>query len=215
MDDGYEQNDTQSTANNLGTVNATRSISGLVMADAADWYRFSTTATGTASDSVAISFAHAQGDLDLQLYNAAGQAIRNSNGVGNSETISLSGLAASTYYIRAYGYRGVTNASYSLAINRAPSRHPAPPPPATPSDDSYENNDTLATANNLGTLTSTRTIGNLAMADAHDWFSFTMNGPGTSANYVLINFTHAQGDVDLELYNAAGTRVGIGRWFRQ
>jgi hypothetical protein len=200
-DDSYEQNDTLATARNLGTLTASTTISNLVMADSADWYRFTTTKTGTTSDNVSISFLHSQGDLDLELYNTAGTRLRVSNGVTNSETVTLNGLAAGNYYIRVFGYRGVTNPNYSLTIN----------PPRTIVDDAYEQNDTRATARDLGTLTTTTTISNLVMADSHDWYRFTMSGSGSTADYVSISSTIAQGDLDLELYDSGGTRVSVSQ----
>ena len=91
-DDAYENNDTLATANNLGTLTGTRTISSLVMADAADWFRFTTSATGTASNTISISFQNSQGNLQLGLYNSAGTLLATSAGTGNTETISLSGL---------------------------------------------------------------------------------------------------------------------------
>ncbi len=198
-DDSYEQNDTRATANNLGALTASRTISSLVMADTADWYRFSTSTTGKSTDSVSISFTHASGDLDLAVYNANGQLLRYSNGVSNSETISLSGLAANTYYVAAYGYRGVTNPSYSLNFNITGTTAPV--------DDSYEDNDTFAAAKDLGALTSAQTVTGLVMADSADWFKFSMAGAGTSSDFVRINFTNSQGNLALELYDASGTRL--------
>src|SRR3954454_20353482 len=63
-DDAYENNDTQSAAWNLGTVTAPKTISGLVMADSADWYKFTTLAPTTASNTLSINFLHSQGDID-------------------------------------------------------------------------------------------------------------------------------------------------------
>src|SRR5687768_15571295 len=108
-DDVYEQNDTRGTAYNLGTLTAPKTASSLAMADAADWYKFTTTKAGVTGNSVAINFQHGQGDLDLALYNVYGQRLRISESVTNSESVSLSGLTAGTYYVKAYGYRGVTN----------------------------------------------------------------------------------------------------------
>jgi hypothetical protein len=48
--------------------------------------------------------------------------------------MSLSGLAAGTYYVRVYGYLGATNPSYSLEID--PAAATATPPPPPPSGDS-------------------------------------------------------------------------------
>jgi len=115
-DDVYENNDTFASAYNLGTLSSTSTISSLVMADAADWYRFTTTATGTASNTVSISFQNAQGNLQLALYNASGTLLATSAGTGNTETISLSGRAVGTYYIDVYGNSGATNPNYSLSI---------------------------------------------------------------------------------------------------
>src|SRR3981189_11761 len=48
-DDAYENNATFSTAYNLGTITAARTVNPLVMADSADWFRFTTSATGTST----------------------------------------------------------------------------------------------------------------------------------------------------------------------
>jgi len=125
-DDAYENNDTLATANNLGTLTATRTVSSLVMADAADWFRFTTSATGTASNTVSIAFQNAQGNLQLALYNSAGTLLATSAGTGNSETVSLNGLAAGTYYVDVYGNAGAANPNYTLSV--VP---PATTPPAT------------------------------------------------------------------------------------
>ncbi|HZN35065.1 MAG TPA: pre-peptidase C-terminal domain-containing protein, partial [Pirellulaceae bacterium] len=199
IDDSFEENDSRLAARNLGTLTASATFNNLVMADAADWYRFSTTLTGTSSDNVRITFLHAQGDVDMELYNASGIRLRYSNGVTNAEQISLSGLAAGTYYVRVYGYLGVFNPSYSLTIN---------PPRAGAADDAYENNDTLGTARDLGTLAAAQTISNLVMADSHDWYRFSMSGPGAAGDLVAINFQQTQGDLQLELYSSGGAPLG-------
>jgi hypothetical protein len=115
-DDAYEQNDTRATATNLGTLTATKTLNNLVQADAADWYKFNITSAATTGSSVTLGFTHAQGDLDLELFNAAGTRVKVSQGIGNSEAISLAGVAAGTYYVRVFGYRGTTNPNYSLGI---------------------------------------------------------------------------------------------------
>lgn len=115
-DDTYENNDTFATASNLGTRTSAVTLSGLVMADGDDYYKFTTTASSTSANSVSISFQNSQGDLDLALYNSAGTLVAQSNGVTNEETVSLNGLAAGTYTVRVFGYQGVANPSYSLSI---------------------------------------------------------------------------------------------------
>jgi hypothetical protein len=126
-DDAHEDNDTQAQASDLGTVTGRRTVTGLVMADSADWFRFTLNQAGTKSQTVAIQFQHSQGDLDLRLYNAAGTLVRVSDGVGNEERVSLDGLAAGPYSIHVYGYQGVQNPSYTLDINLGTG---SPPPPS-------------------------------------------------------------------------------------
>jgi hypothetical protein len=126
-DDAYENNDSLSTAYNLGTLTSVRSVSALKLVDAEDWYRFTTSATGTSGSSVSISFQNTQGNLQLALYNASGTLLTTSATTGNSETISLSGRAAGTYNVRVYGNFGATNANYSLTVT--PPIVTAPPPP--------------------------------------------------------------------------------------
>jgi Leishmanolysin/Bacterial pre-peptidase C-terminal domain len=87
-----------------------------VMADSQDWYRFTTTAAGSSSNTVSISFQNSQGNLQLALYNSSGTLVGTSQGTGNSESISLNGLAAGTYYALAYGNAGALNPNYSLTV---------------------------------------------------------------------------------------------------
>jgi hypothetical protein len=200
VDDGYEQNDTLGTARGLGTITSPRAINGLVMADANDFYRFTLSTRPGTSDKVSIGFLNSQGDLDLAVYNIYGQRVRYVGTTSNGEQVSLSGLAAGQYYVRVYGYLGATNPAYSLSIQVGG---------AALVDDAYENNNTLGTARDLGTLTSLRSITSLAMADGHDWYRFSMSGAGTSSDFVGVNFQNAQGNLGLELYNASGTRLAI------
>jgi hypothetical protein len=116
-DDAYENNDTRTTAYAIGSLTASRNISNLIMADGNDWYSFSLPTTGNSNASASIAFTHSQGDLDFELYNSAGTRIGNSNGTTNSETLSLSGLAAGTYTVRVLGYNGATNPNYALTLN--------------------------------------------------------------------------------------------------
>lgn len=125
-DDSFENNDTPATATPLGTLTASRTVSGLVMADAADWFSFTTASAGVAGNSVSIAFQNAQGDLDLQLTNASGQVLGSSTSTGNGESVSLGGLGAGTYYVRAYGYNGAINPTYTLTVSPPPVSGPPP-----------------------------------------------------------------------------------------
>jgi hypothetical protein len=116
-DDAYENNDTLATAADLGTLTSPRTISQLQMADASDYYKFTTTARGTNSASVSIQFQNAQGNLQLALYASNGALLTSSIGTGNAETILLNNRPAGTYYVRVYGNAGAANPNYTLTIN--------------------------------------------------------------------------------------------------
>jgi hypothetical protein len=220
-DDSYEQNDTQQTAYNLGGLSSgSKLISGLAMADSADWYKFSVGKKLGASDSASISFQHAQGDLDLVLYKSSGARLKFSNTVANSESVSLNGLAAGTYFIRVYGYLGATNPAYSLSINlgvsgggtsgggSGGSSGGGSSGGSTPTtDDAFENNDSRETAYNLGQLSVPSTFSSLVMADGNDWYRFAMSSKGGAGNVVSLSSPTTQGNLNLELYNSAGTRL--------
>src|SRR5207249_4947537 len=103
-----------------------------------------------AINSVTINFTNSQGELDLQVIGPNGYNSTASSYYSGADTLSLTFGQAGTYYVRVYSYYGTTyNPDYSLTIT--------PPPP----DDLFENNDTQATAYNLGTLTTTKTINHL------------------------------------------------------
>src|SRR5262245_54642926 len=198
-DDSYEDNDSLGQASDLGTLSGRQTITGLVMADSADWYRFTMPGPGGSAHYVSISFQHSQGDLDMALYDAQGGLVGTSDGVTDLERISLNGRAAGTYYLQVYGFLGAFNPNYTLDIN--------PGVAVTPADDGYEENDTLAQASDLGPVTATRTITGLVMADSADWFRFTTDQAGSSSSAATIRFQQAQGNLDLRLYDAGGTQL--------
>lgn len=199
VDDAFENNDSFYQAANLGTISQPSTLNNLAMADRADWFQFRLNQTASADARVAIQFQSAYGDLDLAIYNSSGRLLGYSNGTSNSESVSLAGAAAGTYYVYVYGYAGALNPNYSLEIA----------PGQSISDDRFEPNNSFAQAANLGALTANHSEQNLVMADAGDWYRFTMNGQGNSSSYVGVSFQHASGDLDLEVYNSSGRRLGL------
>ncbi|HVT28105.1 MAG TPA: pre-peptidase C-terminal domain-containing protein [Lacipirellulaceae bacterium] len=206
-DDSYEDNDSLGIAYNFGPLTSARTINNLAMVDSADWYRFSTNTTGTSSSSASISFLNSQGNLQLALYNASGRLLRSSQGTGNSESVSLNGLAAGTYYVKVYGNGGATNPNYTLNITPPTASTTTTTTTSSTPDDAYENNDTLSTAYNLGTLTAARTVNSLRMEDSADWFRFSTSAAGTTSSSVSISFQNSRGNLQLALYNSSGNLI--------
>lgn len=134
-DDGFEENDSLSRASSLGVLASQRTVAGLVMADSADWFSFTTASAGTSAHSASISFQNAQGDLGLELYSGSGRLLASSNTAGNVETVSLNGLGAGTYYVRAFGSQGATNPGYTLTVTPPPAANATTATTATGSYD--------------------------------------------------------------------------------
>jgi hypothetical protein len=202
--DRFENNDSPATATDLRTINGSLSEANLsVETGDPDWFRFTLGSAGRPGDAATISFNHALGDLDLALYDASGTTrLAVANGVGNTESISLAGLAAGTYLLQASGYDGASNPAYALSLSATP---------AQSSGDRFENNDSAATATDLRTITGTLTESGLSIEAADpDWFRFTLGGPGSANDALSIAFSHGAGDLDLALFDASGSqRLGL------
>ncbi|MFM6318009.1 MAG: pre-peptidase C-terminal domain-containing protein [Dolichospermum sp.] len=159
-----------------------------------------------------IEFTHSLGDVDFKLYDLNGLEVGSSTGIDDAEEISLDGLAAGTYRVNIYGYNGAVNPDYTLTINA---------PPATIVD-TFEPNNTRATATNLNALLQTgeqilaldnpaRPLSIYTTGD-EDWYKFTIAGAGDYTHYAKIEFEHDQGDIDFELYDATGTQLDYSNY---
>src|SRR5262249_2124365 len=158
---------------------AVRSYDGLQLRDN-DWYKFAIDKLSlSTADFARIQFRHTQGNLNLELYDRAGRLIAASRGVTDSETISLTGLAAGLYAFGVYGVARAQNPDYSLTID--------------PPDDAYEPSDSPATAKDLGLITGNRELGGLQLLD-DDWFRFTPVADRISTYQVRIDFANSLGN---------------------
>jgi hypothetical protein len=194
-DDRYEQNDTQAQAANLGAVNPSLTVSNLALVDDQDWFRFDMANRGELSDRVTISFVAAQGDLDLRLYDTQGNIQRVGSLAGDTEQLLLTSLPAGTYFIQVHGKWGARNPNYSLEIRVGR--------PAN-GDDQYEDNDSRAQAYNLGVVSRTTALNNLALADSQDWYRFGLDRQQYGGANVRITFDAAAGNLHLRLVDAQG-----------
>jgi clostripain len=165
-----------------------------------DWFKFTLATAGQLGDYASIAFNHTAGDLDLELYNNAGQLLKSSTGIANSHTVDLKDLAAGSYALKVLGYGGATNSAYSLSIQA---------PFVQKAGDWSESNDTSATAKDLGTIVASYSKGNLSIHQATDvdWFKFTLGAAGSIDDRIGINFDHGKGDLDIQLYKADGVTL--------
>jgi len=201
--DEYEPNDTYGGAADLGLIEGTevfRNLSILQNVDGSDnedYFRFELAARGNTSDYVEIQFSQADGNLDMKLYPPVPFNLVTARSVSNNERISLAGLPAGEYVLRVYGRSNAT-ALYNLKIV-APTVELAP--------DAYESNDSFGAATDLGLVTGEHTWTDLTVHDDgdgtsnHDFFRFRLAAEGNRSDFVKIEFSHGDGDLDLRLYN--------------
>ncbi len=195
--DPFESNNTFNSATNLATKSglaSDKSLSGFynwqglsIETSDQDWFTFKLNADGTKENYIAIQFDTYQGDLDLKLYNASNQVLKEAKGLRNLELISLDGLTKDTsYYVQVIGNNGATNPNYTLYLN-------------APGD---VGNDSQDKATSLGKISGTKTFDNLAIDSSSDvdWYRFIISGEGTQNNFVQIDFKDSLSDLDIKLY---------------
>lgn len=130
VDDAYENNDTLAAAKLIAN---SSTLKGLVMADAADYFKFTTTATTNSTALASIAFSTSMGDLDLKVLNSQGTLVKTGVQGATGETLDLGNLAAGTYSLLITGKSGAYNAAYDLKL-LATTVDAAPPPTGDKSD---------------------------------------------------------------------------------
>jgi len=204
--DHLEDNNTPETASLItdaysGSItlgDASRPLSIHAVGDE-DWFGFTLDQVGGPSHVVAIALVHTLGDLDLELYRLGDPTpVGKATGVANLHQIPLNGLPPGEYRAKVHGYQNALNPFYQLLVH-------APLP--APESDALEPNDDANAPRILGVLNGPYQRPNLSIHQAgdRDWFEFTLPTPGQLGHLARITFDHALGDLDLELYDIAGT----------
>src|SRR5262249_6382012 len=104
-------------------------------------------------------------DTVLGLFSASGQRLAYDDDISSSNKDSLvvaTLQAGARYYFGITNYTDTPIGTYVWAVDGPPRR-------SGPSDDTFEENDSLQQAADLGTLTQRRTLTGLVMADNADW----------------------------------------------
>jgi|GEM_PF-5266212 len=117
-DDSCDPNDSSASAWELADLQGT--VEDLILADAADWFTFTTTDFATTGSGVSIYFDDERGDLDLYLYDSSLGLLADSDGNSDSETIDMGGRSPGTYYVRVIGSGGNYSPNYDLALDIKP-----------------------------------------------------------------------------------------------
>jgi len=190
-DDGNEDNDDRANA----TLADFGDQTGLTICPSDDdWY----TVDLAAGDGLTagIFFDDAQGDLDLQIVDAMGNTLASSVSVVNNEEATVGMVAAAgTYYVRVYGFLGAAN-DYDLSLTLIPGG-------TTCTDDRQEPNDSRVRARTISAGSQT---GLIACPGDDDWFAVNL----TDGQILEVNvlFSHAGGDIDLQVFDPNDARLG-------
>lgn len=197
-DDNFEPNDTPSDAKTVSE----QDYPGLACCGDPDWYKIDLN-TGDKLE-VLIEFTQQDGDLDLWVFDSAtalgGGTLSCDNALGcgitetSNEEVTVESIPADgTYYIAVGPYQNAKN-TYDMTIVVTPQTQ-------TCQDDADEENDDPINGTGIFT-TSTKPDQVLCPAD-EDWYWVYLYEGQTVV--VDLTFIHANGDLDLKLYDSEVT----------
>jgi hypothetical protein len=146
-----------------------------------DWFQIDVTA-GFERVVVNLAFTHANGDIDLELVDASGNVLATSDSTTNNEHIDYTVSTSGVYYLRLFSSSYAGN-SYTLSWML---------------DDEFEPNDSIIEAT---PATANTSYAGIQFDD--DWFQISV-AAGFNRVVANLTFTHADGDIDLELVDASG-----------
>lgn len=195
-DDRYEENDDADSAYPLS---AGTPVVGIVCPDDEDW--FSIQAPRGCLAVADLSFSHAIGrDLDLRFVRPDGTSGAYSLTATDNERAVESGTSGGPLKVRVYGFAQGTN-TYRLLVDRVCEQELT-----CPGDDPFEPNDDRASAARLVPPVDVPAV---ACGADEDWYRFSVSA-GCTVD-VSATFSHADGDLELQLRNSSDTILALSR----
>lgn len=187
LEDAFEENDEFVDAYDISGDEGAN-LDGVVFDD--DWFLISAPA-GAVSIEVSLTFSHAGGDTDIDVFDADMNLIASEISVTDDELVTFQvNPFGGDYYVLVYGYDGNLGNPYTMTWTSS-------------TLDLYENNETLATATDLsgseGILISE--FAGFATSSDEDWYQINPVAGGLAV-YCLFN--DAEGNIDIELYDGDG-----------
>lgn len=189
--DALEENDTQASAAAF-TPGRRNGLS--VCGGDDDYYAI----TLQAGDQLTVDalFSSAEGDIDLRLLSPSGASEASALGTGSNEHLEYAAMTAGTYVLRVNLYADAgSNPGNTYDLSAAVS--------AVCPSDPEEDNDSASTARPL----SIGTMSSLTACDLDDDYFRVTLAAGQQIS-VSARFTHAEGDIDLAVLDAAGDVIG-------
>lgn len=139
-----------------------------------------------------LAFTNASGDLDLTLYGPSGSVVAASATTGNGESIAHVATESGVYVAEIIGKTATVTNSYTLTLTS----------PLCPTDDGFENNDTLGTAKVLQVGVTYDAVA--CVGDA-DFYSAPVT---TGAGYLVeVSSASRYGPLQIDDYGPTGTII--------
>lgn len=141
---------------------------------------------------LSLAFTNAAGDLDLTLYSPSGAVVATSATTADGESISHAATESGAYVAEIAGKTTTVTNAYTFTMTS----------PLCPTDDGFENNDTLGTAKPLVVGTDYQAVA--CVGDA-DFFSVPVVA---DASYrIAVSSASRYGPLQLDDYDASGTII--------
>lgn len=194
-DDPSEGNDEAESATALGSGEP---VLGIVCADDDDYY--SLLAPQGCVVAADLDYTYADGDVELEVVRADESQAPRSVSNNDDERVLDGAPADGPFTVRVWGNNGAEN-TYRLSLERT-----CVSDLSCPTNDPFEPNEERIGSPRLYPPVE---VPGVVCGDEDDYFRFF---PQSGCTLDLsLSFSHAEGDVELELYNAAGDRLAQSR----
>ncbi|MDP4879020.1 MAG: hypothetical protein NWR36_03970, partial [Opitutales bacterium] len=212
--DNYEENDSTGAAENINGLNGAlegvwlSDYKGLAffMDDQVDFYTFTPTESGALLITIDIDYDATAGNITFELHNGTANntsapLVSSTAGNGTIRYIlpsNYSGLLRKFYIVAKTTDASTVRNAYDLKWNASILE--------IGDDDFYEENDTQDQAFDLSGATATSLSGilGLGILDDEDWYRIDIpSDPFIRMFYVRALFTHAEGDINIQLYDSS------------
>jgi len=199
--DAREPNDWSANATPLrGASGALSFDRGQARNTDSDWYRV---AVGAGVLTVRLSAPVSQGELNVEVYDDAGRRLGGAYRSENVSVVSVDVKRAGEVRILVYAKGGYRGNPYGLAWSGAGG---SPSDPGAGAADTYENNDAPSSAFTLGGASGSLSgTGGRATATDNDWYRVFA---GSGAFTAQLGTDPSRGDVNLEVYDTSGRKLG-------
>jgi hypothetical protein len=188
----FEPNETQAAAATL--TSGTAASAAIATSGDVDYFKIT---TSTTTNNV-FNLAGPSGvDFDLVIYNSAGTQIGAGTGSTATESVTLNGQAAGTYYAKVFGYNNANSTTcYTLTATATA---------VTNCSTAYEPNNSTSAAATIPLATTISAA--ISSSTDQDYYKVTTTSVGTH-QFALAGPSGV--DYDLYVYNSAGTQIGAG-----